>query len=212
MVGFSTPFGGDDGGSDALFDSYDEFVPANVPEPGRFLEGHDVLTGEAHLDFHELTRDLFEERGVYDMTFGYNLARLNLDTRHRNAGYRYAVERGSTSPPSQAREDAEDPSILWAEFTPTTPFCPQSDTLTRGSFRAWNGLADRHEYDLVRVRVDEMHHRADAINEMLAEMEAAADDGETGESSEQRQRGSGGTGCSQGMGGTSRGYSADAPF
>ena len=199
MVGFSTPFGGDDGG-DALFDSYDEYVPANVPEPGRSLEGHDVLDGEAHLDFHELTRELFEERGVYDMTFGYNLARLNLDTRHRNAGYRYA-------------ENAEDPSILWAEFTPTTPFCPQSDTLTKGSFRAWNGLSDRHEYDVVRVRVDEMHHRADGINEMLAEMEANdGDDGETDESSEQQQRGSGGKGCSQGMGGTSRGYSADAPF
>jgi hypothetical protein len=218
MVGFSTPFGGDDGddGGGALFDSYDEYVPANVPEPGRSLEGHDVLDGEAHLEFHELTRELFEERGVYDMTFGYNLARLNLDTRHRNAGYRYAVERSSTSPPSQAREDAEDTedlSILWAEFTPTTPFCPQSDTLTKGSFRAWNGLSDRHEYDVVRVRVDEMHHRADGINEMLAEMEANdGDDGETDESSEQQQRGSGGKGCSQGMGGTSRGYSADAPF
>lgn len=155
MVGFPTPFGGDDGD---LFDGYDEYVPEHIPRPGEFLDGHRVLTGEDHVAFHEITRELFEERTVYDMTFNYNLARLNLDTRHRNAGYRYA-------------EEADDPAVLRAEFTPTTPFCPQTHTLTIGSFRAWNGLSERHDYDLVRVRADRMHHRSDAINDQLAEIE-----------------------------------------
>ncbi|MFB6301937.1 MAG: hypothetical protein ABEH78_03645, partial [Haloferacaceae archaeon] len=109
---------------------------------------------------HRLTRDLFEERSVYDMTFGYNLARLNLDRRHENAGYRYAVE-------------ADDPSVLRAEFTPTTEFCPQTHTLTVGAFRAWNGLSDRHEYDLVRVRAVPAHHRSERINAELADLETA---------------------------------------
>jgi len=135
-----------------------EFDPAVEPAPGDFLEGHDVLDGDAHVAFHDVTRELFEERGVYDMTFGYNLADLNRDTRHTSAGYRYA-------------EAADDPDVLLAEFTPTTPFCPQSDTLTKGSFRAWNELADRHDYDLVRVRVAPMHQQADAINEALADLE-----------------------------------------
>ncbi|WP_232701929.1 hypothetical protein [Halobacterium wangiae] len=156
MAGFPSPFGDSD---DGLFDDYDEFVPDHLPAVGQFLDGHDVLTGADHLAFHRVTRDLFEERKVYDMTFNYNLARLNLDTRHRNAGYRYA-------------EEADDPSVLRAEFTPTTPFCPQTHTLTKGSFRAWNGLADRHEYDLVRVRADGMHHQSEPINEELAELEA----------------------------------------
>jgi hypothetical protein len=143
-----------------------EFDPDVNPTPGTFLAGHDVLAGEDHVAFHETTRDLFEERGVYDMTFGYNLADLNLDTRHTEAGYRYAV-------------DAEDPTVLRAEFTPTTPFCPQSHTLTIGSFRAWNGLRERHDFDLVRVRVDEMHQRHGAINEELADLEAEFQ--ETGE-------------------------------
>jgi len=94
------------------------------------------------------------------MTFNYNLARLNLDTRHSNAGYRYA-------------ERTDDPSVLRAEFTPTTPFCPQTHTLTIGSFRAWNGLSERHEYDLVRVRAAPMHHQSEAINEQLGEVEEA---------------------------------------
>jgi len=153
MRGFSSAFGGDD-----LFDDYDEFVPEHIPSPARFLDGHEVLDGADHVAFHELTRDVFEDRGVYDMTFNYNLARLNLDHRHPNAGYRYAVQ-------------ADDPSVLRAEFTPTTPFCPQSDTLTKGSFRAWNGLSDRHEFDLVRVRVHPMHHQSDEINEDLAWLE-----------------------------------------
>ncbi len=156
MRGFSSPFGNDE----ALFDSYDAFVPANVPEPGPFLDGHDVLTGKEHLAFHRLTRELFEKRTVYDMTFNYNLARLNIDTRHPDAGYRYA-------------EEADDPTVLRAEFTPTTPFCPQAHTLTIASFRAWNGLSDRHEYDLVRVRSAPTHHQSDSINERLEALETS---------------------------------------
>ncbi|WP_416841287.1 hypothetical protein [Haloferax sp. DFSO52] len=155
MVGLSSPFGGSD---TDLFDGYDEFVPEHIPEPGAFLDGHRVLTNDEHVTFHELTRELFEERTVYDMTFNYNLARLNLDTRHESAGFRYA-------------EDADDPAVLWAEFTPTTAFCPQSHTLNIGSFRAWNGLTDRHDYDLVRVRLSEMHHQSSTINERLEELE-----------------------------------------
>ena len=186
MPGFSTPFSGDDG---ETFDEYDEFVPDNLPEPGSFLDGHDVLDDDAHLTFHDLTRELFEERGVYDMTFGYNLARLNLDRRHPDAGYRYAVETDSESARSDTREspdnadreaaaDADVRTVLRAEFTPTTEFCPQSDTLARGSFRAWNGLSDRHDYDLVRVRVDGMHHRSESINDDMRELERSyLDDG-----------------------------------
>jgi hypothetical protein len=155
MAGFPSLFGGDD---EATFDDAGAFVPEHLPDPGQFLEGQDVLTGEDHVAFHERTREVFEERTVYDMTFGYNLARLNLDTRHPDAGYRYA-------------EQADDESVLRAEFTPTTPFCPQTKTLTIGSFRAWNGLSDRHEYDLVRVRADEMHHQSDRINDQLATFE-----------------------------------------
>jgi len=164
MPSFPSPFGGDDD----QFDSYDEFVVANAPTPGRFLDGHDVLTGSDHLAFHRLTRELFEERTVYDMTFNYNLARLNLDSRHREAGYRYAEERPD-SPDALDIDGVE--RVLRAEFTPTTPFCPQTHTLTIGSFRAWNGLADRHEYDLVRVRAAPMHQRSDAINDRLVELE-----------------------------------------
>jgi len=140
------------------YDSYDAFVPDHVPEPGPFLDG-EVLTGTEHTAFHRMTRDLFEERGVVDMTFGYNLARLNLDRRHPDSGFRYA------------REDDGDERVLRAEFTPTTEFCPQSDTLTVGAFRAWNGLAERHEYDLVRVRVDAMHHQSTSINGKLQQLE-----------------------------------------
>jgi hypothetical protein len=151
MSGFPTPFGTDDGD---LFDDYDEFVPNHIPTPGQFLDGHHILTGEDHVEFHKLTKEVFEERTVYDMTFNYNLARLNLDTRHEDAGYRYA-------------EQADDPSVLRAEFTPTTPFCPQTHTLTIGSFRAWNGLDDHHEYELIRVRADQMHHQSNQINDQL---------------------------------------------
>lgn len=103
------------------------------------------------------------------MTFDYNLARLNLDTRHTDAGYRYAAEREDVA---DALEEGLD-RVLNAEFTPTTPFCPQTHTLTIGSFRAWNGLADRHEYDLVRVRAAPMHRQSEAINERLVELENA---------------------------------------
>ncbi|MDY7083460.1 MAG: hypothetical protein SXQ77_13920, partial [Halobacteria archaeon] len=72
---------------DEIFDDYGDFVPEHLPEAGEFLERHDVLTGGEHVEFHEITRDVFEERGVYDMTFGYNLARLNLDRRYPDAGY-----------------------------------------------------------------------------------------------------------------------------
>jgi hypothetical protein len=165
MPSFPSPFGKDD---DSLFDSYDEFVPDYNPMPDRFLEGHDVLAGSNHIAFHRLTRELFEERKVYDMTFNYNLARLNLDTRHKNAGYRYAVEDRDAE---DAIDDESVDRILRAEFTPTTPFCPQTHTLTIGSFRAWNGLSERHEYDLVRVRPSPMHHQSEAISDQLAELE-----------------------------------------
>lgn len=152
-------------GDDDTFDAYDEFVPDSVPEPGSFIADHDVLTGADHLATHRLARSLFEERGVYDMTFGYNLARLNVDRRHPDAGFRYARE-------------ADDDGVLRAEFTPTTEFCPQSDTLTVGAMRAFNGEAHRHEYDLVRVRVAPMHQEATAINGKLKQQEAALRDGE----------------------------------
>ena len=170
MPDFPSLFSGTD---DAPFDRYHEFVRENLPEPGPFLDGHEILTGDRHTGFHRLTKRLFDERGVYDMTFGYNLARLNLDGRHPDAGYRYA-------------EENDDRSTLRAEFTPTTPFCPQSHTLTIGSFRAWNGLSDRHEYDRVRVHVHPMHHQSAAINDRLDELDeqhrATGNVGEAGES------------------------------
>ncbi|AAV46316.1 hypothetical protein G9463_19455 [Haloarcula sp. JP-Z28] len=146
------------GGSDVGFDSYGTFVPERNPDPGPFLSETAVLTGDDHATFHRLTMDLFDERGVYDMTFGYNLARLNLDHRHPDAGFRYGRE-------------TDDSSVLRAEFTPTTEFCPQSDTLTVGAFRAWNGLSDRHEYDRVRVRVSPNHHQSASINDKLQQLE-----------------------------------------
>ena len=158
MSRFPSPFGSTGGASDDVTADDTTFDPAGVPEPGPFLDGHDVLTGDAHCTFHQLTHELFEIRGVYDVTFGYNLAQLNRDDRHPDAGYRYAA-------------DADDPGVLWAEFTPTTPFCPQSRTLTTGSFRAWNGEADRHDYDVVRVRLHPMHNEAVAVNDHLGELE-----------------------------------------
>jgi len=159
-------------GDPAGFDDEDAFVPEHLPEPGPFLEGHEVLVGDDHLAFHRTARDCFEERGVYDMTFGYNLARLNRDQRHPNAGFRYAVETADAGGDGVvSRLDVAAPAVLRAEFTPTTPFCPQSDTLTVGSFRAWNGLADRHDYDIVRVRVHPMHQGSGGINSKLARLE-----------------------------------------
>ncbi|MFC6717500.1 hypothetical protein ACFQGT_04560 [Natrialbaceae archaeon GCM10025810] len=157
--GDATASGDGTAASGTGFDDWETFDPDHVPEPGPFLEGHDVLEGEDHVAFHRVTRDLFEERGVYDATFGYNLAKLNLDRRHPDAGFRYAV-------------DADDPSVLRAEFTPTTEFCPQADALVRGSFRAWNGLSEEHDYDEVRVRVHPSHYQADPLNDSLDRLEA----------------------------------------
>ncbi|WP_226022635.1 hypothetical protein [Halomicrobium salinisoli] len=151
------PFGSDDG-DETVFDDYDEFRPDHEPEPGPFLAGHDVLEGREHAALHRLARARFEDNGVYDMTFGYNLARLNLDRRHEDAGFRYARE-------------ADDPTVLRAEFTPTTEFCPQSDTLTVAAFRAWNDDPSLHEFDLVSVRVAPMHQRDVAINGRLEQLE-----------------------------------------
>jgi hypothetical protein len=144
---------------DELFDERDAFVPEHLPEPGPFLADQTVLTGDDHVAVHAIAHEVFEARSVYDMTFNYNLARLNRDTRHPDAGFRYA-------------EEATDHRVLRAAFTPTTPFCPQSHTLTIGAFRAWNGLTDRHDYSLIRVRVAPMHQQADAINGRLADLEA----------------------------------------
>lgn len=144
------------------FDDAGEFVPDHLPDPGPFLDDHDVLTGAAHVAVHETARECFEERGVYDVTFDYNLARLNLDARHPDSGYRYAV-------------DAEDPAVLRAEFTPTTRFCPQSDALATGSFHAWNAEdGPAHEFDRVRVRLAPMHDASGRINDRLAALEGDA--------------------------------------
>lgn len=88
-LSFLSPFGGDDG---VVFDGYDGFVTEHVPGLGPFLDCHDLLEGDAHAAFHRMTRGRLAERTVYDMTFDYNLARLNLDSCHLDAGYRYAEE------------------------------------------------------------------------------------------------------------------------
>lgn len=167
MVDVPSPFGD---GPD--FDASDEFVPVHLPDPGPFLTTHDVLTGEAHVRFHEQTHELFEDRSVYDVTFDYNLARLNLDPRHPDAGFRYA-------------EDRHTPGTLRAEFTPTTEFCPQGETLAIAAFRAWNGLAERHPYDEVRVRVHPMYQHAETVNDRLAGLDPSASAEPSGESGEE---------------------------
>ncbi len=139
---------------DDCFDDVGEYVPANIPDPGPFLEGHPPLTDTDHIEVHDHAREAFEAYGVYDATFGYNLARLNLDRRHPGAGLRYAW-------------DADDERVLRVEFTPTTPFCPQSESLTRGTFRALTATRERGDYEAGKVRVHPMHHAADAINESL---------------------------------------------
>ncbi|MEA5388237.1 hypothetical protein VB779_15140 [Haloarculaceae archaeon H-GB11] len=169
-----SPFADDD-----VFDPDDAFVPEHVPEPGPFLADHRVLDGEKHVAFHRLTHELFEARTVYDVTFGYNLARLNLDTRHPEAGYRYAEENAD---------------VLRAEFTPTTEFCPQTGTLSLGSFRAWNGLRSRHDYDLVRVRVHPMHQEAPFVNDRLSAIETRFEETGSLEDLPERIGGSGGGG------------------
>ena len=188
MSGFGLSIGGD-----VMFDPVDAFVPAHLPAPGPFLVDHDVLSGTEHAAFHATTADCFEQRGVYDATFGYNLERLNRDPRHPDAGFRYARETVESDEDAGSRttgdrdavdrnagerdigdRDAGERTVLRAEFTPTTPFCPQSRSLTVGAFRAWNGLADRHEFDLVKVRVSPMHNDAMAINGELQRRENAA--------------------------------------
>jgi hypothetical protein len=147
------PFGRSRSGGPS-FDPYDEFVPDHLPDPGPAIRDHDVLEGEDHVRVHQIARGVFEERGVYDSTFGYNLAKLNLDHRHPDAGFRYAT----------------DGATLIAEFTPTTAFCPQSSVLTTAAHRAWNGLSDRHDFDAVEIRIAPMHQHSEAINEELAEL------------------------------------------
>ncbi|MFB6163519.1 MAG: hypothetical protein ABEJ86_08820 [Halococcoides sp.] len=99
-----------------------------------------------------MVRDIFEEREVYDTTFGYNLAKLNLDPRHPDAGFRYAIEDGD---------------ILHVEFTPTTAFCPQGEILTTAASRALNDLTDDHEFDRIEVRIADSHQHSEAINDGL---------------------------------------------
>jgi len=146
------------GGDGPEFDPADAFVPAHLPAPGEFLQGHDVLTDEKHVVVHRHAAEAFEKYGVYDATFGYNLARLNRDPRHTDAGFRYA-------------EEDDDASTLRAEFTPTTAFCPQAEPLAVGAARALNGV-EAHSYDLVRVRVDESLNGSVAINDRLERLEA----------------------------------------
>jgi hypothetical protein len=145
------------------FGRYDAFDPETLPEPGPFLQDHEVLVGREHAAFHRLSRVLFEERGVYDATFGYNLARLNLDEGHPDAGFRYA---------------RESDDVLRAEFTPTTAMCPQAGTLVEAASRAWNDLSEYHEYDFVRVRVAPSHSSSEAINDSLSSLPDGGDAGE----------------------------------
>ena len=142
------------------FDSFEEFVPEHLPDPGPQLVEHDILDGDDHVEVHRMVQEVFEERGVYDTTFGYNLAKLNLDPRHPDAGFRYAVEDGV---------------ILHAEFTPTTAFCPQGEVLTTAANRALNGLTDSHEFDRVAVHIADLHQDSEAINDRLAD--PASDEG-----------------------------------
>lgn len=137
------------------FDEPDEFVPEHLPRADDFLRPHTVLTGDAHVRVHEIAYTVFEEAGVYDVTFGYNLARLNQDRRHPDAGFRYATTEAD----------------LLATFTPTTAMCPQSTTLSFGAFRAWNA-SDRHDFDVVRIRVHDMHQTSVATNAELRRLES----------------------------------------
>lgn len=141
-----------------ICDEYSEFKPANLPDPGPFLQNQIILTNDTHVKFHRITKQIFEAKELYDMSFGYNLARLNLDRRHPDAGYRYA-------------EESDDQRVLRVEFTPKTQFCPQTNTISSGSFRAWNSMSKYHPYDLIRIRVSDIHYHADEINESLRQQE-----------------------------------------
>jgi hypothetical protein len=128
------------------------FDASRLPEPGPFLREGRVLVGAAHDAVHARSRELFAERGVHDATFGYNLAALNRDARHPDAGVRYA--------------ECEGGDALRVAFTPTSPFCPQAVPLARGVAAAWRSADD---YGRVRVRLCD--HRADG--------EVGEPDGET---------------------------------
>jgi hypothetical protein len=80
-----------------------------------------------------------------------------VEARHPDAGFRYA------------REDDER-AVLRASFAPTTEFCPQAETLALGSFRALNGLEERHEFDLVRVHVAPVHQHSRRLNAKLSRL------------------------------------------
>ena len=160
----------DDSPSTTASDHFDDpgsYAPAHLPEPGPTLEGHQILTGEDHVAVHARVEAAFEACGVYDVTFGYNLAQLNRDRRHPDAGFRYATDR-------------DDPSVLRVEFTPTVTFCPQGEALSIGAYRALVRERDRFvraplDYDTVRVRIAR-HHGAEAVNERLRALEAVVDD------------------------------------
>lgn len=149
-------------GSDPEFDPADEFVAEHLPAVDPFLADHDVLTGKEHASVHRQVAEAFEAHGVYDATFGYNLARLNRDPRHPDAGFRYAVERS-------------DPTTLRATFTPTTAFCPQAEPLAVGAYRALNTV-DAHGYDHVRIRVDDSLHGSGEINGRLKGFESSEEE------------------------------------
>lgn len=142
-------------------DDWEEFVPEHLPAPGPHLEDHDVLAGRAHVEFHQRVRDVFERRGVYDAAYGYNLARLNLDTRFPDAGLRYAAAAG-------------DEDCLRVAFTPTTAVCPETASLAPAILRATT--EEEVGYDRVRVRVTARYQYADRVNETLQELEAVADE------------------------------------
>ncbi len=101
--------------------------------------------------------DLFDERGVYDVTFGYNLARLNLDRRHPDAGFRYA-------------EDRDDPSVLLAEFTPTTRFARSRDAHRRRVPRVERAVGPPRLRPSPSPR-EPSHHQSASINDQLQELE-----------------------------------------
>ena len=147
---------------ESQFDDPDEFVPEHLPEPGDALDAHRLLTGDDHVAVHTPVRAAFEACGVSDSTFGYNLARLNEDRRHPDAGFRYA-------------EDGDDPRTLRVTFTPTTEFCPQAEVLAVGAFRALVRERDRLPYDRVRVRIDG-HHGERSVNERLADLKARVEE------------------------------------
>lgn len=148
-----------------FLDDWDEYRPDTLPAPGAHLDGHDVLTGERHLELHRSVRDVFERRGVYDAAYGYNLARLNLDTRFPDAGLRYAVEERPASPEQE---------VLRVAFTPTSAVCPETVSLAPGILRALTAEAGDVGSDRVRVRVTGRYQHADRLNAVLRDLEQVA--------------------------------------